>query len=221
MKTPALLASVREPKQARSADTLSRIVAATRSLLDELPFADITIAQIMERAGMSVGSFYTRFDNKAALLPYLYTHYDEELGEATRSALAPESWRGLSLAQRVRRLVTLAVDSYRANRGLWRAILIHACSDPSIVSERHRRKRRKMVQDIGALLLERRPEMRHPDPTQGVEFAVLLLFSTCKDQILLDDRSHGTQRISDRRLKDELTRALHGYLSVRGAPDLS
>ncbi|MCP3914707.1 MAG: TetR/AcrR family transcriptional regulator [bacterium] len=211
--------AVRQPKQARSAATLLRIVEATRSLLDAMPFADLTVVQIMERAEMSVGSFYTRFENKAALLPYLYSYYDQKLSVTTRASLKPEAWSDLSLSERLLRLVDLTVNAYRANRGLWRAILVHACSDPSIVTDSHRKKRREMVKSINALLLERKCEMRHPNPSQGVDFVSTLLFATCKDQILLADRSHGTVKISDRRLKKELTRALHGYLGVPDATE--
>ncbi len=118
--------AVRQPKQARSAATLRRIIEAAHNLLDHRPFADLTVAQIMEGAGMSVGSFYARFENKAALLPYLYAHYDQGLGETSRAALDPEAWRGVSLPPRVQRLVSLSAAAYRATRGLWRAILGHA-----------------------------------------------------------------------------------------------
>ncbi len=168
MTSSKMAVAVPRPKQARSAATLARIVEAARTLLDERPFADLTVVQIMERAGMSVGSFYVRFENKAALLPYLYAHYDEGLEERASAALAPEAWDGLSLSRRIARLVTLTVDAYRANRGLWRAILVHACSDPSIVTARHRKKRRQMVVGIGDLLLDCEDEIRHPDPARAV-----------------------------------------------------
>jgi len=203
------------PRQARSADTLQRIIVAARSLLDERNFGDISVAEIMDRAGMSTGSFYTRFYNKEALLPYLYEQYDKELEQTTSASLEPSQWIGLTLAERVRRLVEFSVDSYRANRGLWRAVLIHASSDPSIVTESHRRRRRKMVRGILGFLLACRQEISHPEPERAVEFAVILLFATCKDQILLEERSHGTVRVSDRLLKEELTLSLLAYLGVR------
>lgn len=212
----AAAAGIRAPKQARSADTLDRIVSAARALLDETSFEELSITRLMRRAGMSVGSFYTRFPHKEALLPYLYQRYDEGLEQTTGSVLEPRAWQRLRLAARVGRLVDLSVDAYRTHRGLWRAILLHAGSHPSIVTEEHRRKRRAMVRRIVALLLERRQEITHPEPERAAEFCITLLFATCKDQILLEERSHGTTRLSDRRLRRELTRTLCAYLGVRG-----
>ncbi len=212
--TSKLVSGIRQPKQARSADTLARIVGAARSLLDETSFGDLSVSQIMARAAMSVGTFYTRFANKDALLPYLYEHYDAELERTTGAALRRGGWADLGLAERVRRLAAITVDSYQVHRGLWRAILLHAASDPEIVTETYRERRRQMVQRTIALLLERRAEMSHPDPERGVGFALTLMFATCKDQILLAERSHGTTALSDDRLKLELSRAVLGYLGV-------
>jgi AcrR family transcriptional regulator len=214
---PTAQTGVREPKRTRGRDTLDRIVEAASALLDEKEFADVSVAEIMARAGMSVGSFYTRFRNKAALLPYLYERYDTGLVGTTGSILRPEEWEGLSLAERVARLVSLAVGSYREHKGLWRAILVHASPDDSIVTPAHRRRRRKLVRELAALLLARREELSHPSPEQAAEFALVLLFATCKDQILLEERSHGTPTVSDSRLKAELTRTLLAYLGMRGA----
>lgn len=217
-KAPTVVrqSGVHQPMQARSAGTLRRIVEAARVLLDERNFDDISISEIMDRAGMSTGAFYTRFRNKDALLPYLYERYDEELERITSGFLEPARWTGLTLAKRVRLLVRFSVQTYRTHRGLWRAVLIRASSDPSMVTERRRQRRRKLVRNILDLLLECRQEVFHPDPDTAAEFAVILLFATCKDQILLEDRSHGTARISGRQLEEQLTRSLIAYLGVRG-----
>ena len=50
---------------------------------------------------------------------------------------------------------------------------------------------------------------------QAVEFALILLFAICKDQILLEERSHGTARVSGRQMTEQLTWSLLAYLGVR------
>ena len=55
------LAWVRAPQQARSQETLDRILDAAERLVSEKGFEDTTVADVVARAGSSVGAFYTRF----------------------------------------------------------------------------------------------------------------------------------------------------------------
>ena len=73
-----------------------------------------------------------------------------------------------------------------------------------------------MVEQLTTLLLERRAEMSHPIPEEGVEFALIFLFATCKDKILLEEANHGTLATTDARLQIELSRLVRSYLGVRG-----
>lgn len=53
------------------------IVTAVRELLEEKPFADLSVSMISERAGVARSGFYFYFDTKYAVLAHI-------LGEATR-----------------------------------------------------------------------------------------------------------------------------------------
>ena len=72
------------PRQDRSRATLAAIVQAAETLLDERPFQDVSVADIIARAGCTTGSFYARFASKDALIPYLYEKYDEALYQKPR-----------------------------------------------------------------------------------------------------------------------------------------
>src|SRR4051812_16000039 len=67
---------VRPPSQARSQATMDRFVQATRDLLEERPFEEITVADIVGRAERTVGSFYARFEDKHAVLRLLLEQVD-------------------------------------------------------------------------------------------------------------------------------------------------
>ncbi len=47
---------------------MERFLQATRELLEERSFEEITVADIVERADRTVGSFYARFQDKDAVL---------------------------------------------------------------------------------------------------------------------------------------------------------
>lgn len=207
---------VQAPKQARSEATLRKILDAAEMLLEEKTFDKISIAELMKRACLQVGTFYTRFKTKEDLLPYLYEMYDQGLEKDTTGFLEPDNWRGLALAERVERLVRLCVKTYRARRGLWRAIILYAYTHPGAITSNYRKRRRRMIQKIASLLLECRSEISHPDPSAAVEFGLTFVMATCKDKILLEEASRGiTAKISDKRLIAELTRSLLGYLQLR------
>ena len=61
----------RPPQQSRSRETLDRILDAAEQVLAEKAFGEATLAEIMDRAGVTVGAFYRRFPDKNALLRHL------------------------------------------------------------------------------------------------------------------------------------------------------
>lgn len=58
----------RPPQQARSRAALQRILASAEEVLATTGFDDFTMAAVAERAGMSVGAIYRRFEGKEQLL---------------------------------------------------------------------------------------------------------------------------------------------------------
>ncbi|UZW60144.1 TetR family transcriptional regulator [Lysobacter enzymogenes] len=70
----------KQPKQARSSDSVAVILEAAAQVLAKEGAQRFTTARVAERAGVSVGSLYQYFPNKAAILFRLQT---EEWGQTT------------------------------------------------------------------------------------------------------------------------------------------
>ncbi len=70
--------------QARSRESLQRLLDAALDLLDEFSWEKISITTIARRVGMSVGGFYARFKSKDALLLVLHERYEEKSERALR-----------------------------------------------------------------------------------------------------------------------------------------
>jgi AcrR family transcriptional regulator len=64
----AQISSRRRPKQARSADLVSAVLEAAVQVLVKEGGKRFTTARVAERAGVSVGSLYQYFPNKASIL---------------------------------------------------------------------------------------------------------------------------------------------------------
>ena len=61
------------------------IVQAVRELLEEKPFAELSVSMISDRAGVARSGFYFYFDSKYAVLAHLIGEAGHELEELTHS----------------------------------------------------------------------------------------------------------------------------------------
>ena len=61
------------------------IVQAVRELLEEKPFAELSVSTISDRAGVARSGFYFYFDSKYAVLAHLIGEAQNELEELTHS----------------------------------------------------------------------------------------------------------------------------------------
>ena len=67
--------NVFKPKQKRSQDTQRKLLAALHLCLQDKFFEHISIKELADHAGVSVGTFYRRFKDKESLLPLLYQDF--------------------------------------------------------------------------------------------------------------------------------------------------
>lgn len=61
----------REPQQARSAATLARVLRAAEEIASSSGLEEMTMTGVAERAGVSVGTIYRRFEDKEQLITAL------------------------------------------------------------------------------------------------------------------------------------------------------
>jgi AcrR family transcriptional regulator len=89
--TPRLNASIssrKQPKQARSAGLVGAILEAAIQVLAKEGAQRFTTARVAEKAGVSVGSLYQYFPNKAAILFRLQSDEWRQTSELLRDILA-------------------------------------------------------------------------------------------------------------------------------------
>lgn len=73
-----------QPTTERGRRTRSALLQAGRELFEELGFADVSIDQVAQRAGVSHGTFYTWFDGKETLLREIVLGVVEQMFVASR-----------------------------------------------------------------------------------------------------------------------------------------
>jgi AcrR family transcriptional regulator len=205
---------IRPPRQARSQETLDRLLDAAEALLEEKGFDDVGVAEIAQRAGSSVGSFYARFPDKAALLHALQERFADEGTATADDALDPARWQGAQIPEIVSAVVAFLVGIHRDRRGLLRALWLAQALRPEFRA-RATALSLHVSRRLGALLLERRAEIAHPDPARAVAFGFWQVLASLRCAVLEPEEALAVRRVSERALPAELARACLAYLGVR------
>jgi AcrR family transcriptional regulator len=204
---------VRPPRQARSQETLGRILDAAEALVADKGFEDTPVAEIVQRADSSVGAFYARFHDKEGLLHALYERYYEEAVATADATLAPERWEGAETAELIEAVIHFLVSIFRERRGLMRAFVMRNHTHPEFQA-RQNRLSHHVIARLCALLLARREQLSHPDPERATRFGMMLVFSALETMILFGEMRSSLLSFSDDDLADELTRSTLLYLGV-------
>jgi AcrR family transcriptional regulator len=204
---------IRPPQQARSQETLERILDAAQALVVEKGFEDTPISEIVRRAGSSVGAFYNRFGDRDALLHALYQRFYEQAIATSRDALDPARWQGRGVAVIVGSVARFLVAVYREHGPLIRAFVIRAHIDPGFQA-RQERLYDDVNRRLSALLLERRGELAHPHPERAIAFGLTLVFSGLERTLIFGEALPAASVLDDEELAVELARAYLAYLGI-------
>jgi AcrR family transcriptional regulator len=211
------------PQQARSRESLERLMKAAGQVLNEKGLAGATIPRIAARAGLSPGSVYRRFPDKDALLREVVLATLRSADEQNKSVLKPELAERMSFVTLAEMAIRSSLAAHRHNTGLLRAMIQFTLSHPSASFKR------KVVglevhafQRIVDFLLLKRAEIKHPKPEEAVTFGLLLVGLALREIIVLDmlpDVRDPRLPASDEDLARELTRSFLRYLGIAYEPE--
>jgi AcrR family transcriptional regulator len=203
---------VTPPQQARSQQTLDRILASAEVLIAEKGFEDTPISEIVRHAGSSVGAFYARFEDKHALLHAISGRFVEQAMATADAALDPTRWSDAPIDEILRSVVRFLVSIYREQAGLLRAFVIRNHTDTEFRA-RQERLTLYVNRAVRELLLARVDEIGHPDPEGAVRFILMLIFGSLEYVMLFGDMRSGELTLSDDQYAGELANACLAYLA--------
>ncbi|MBO6936275.1 MAG: TetR/AcrR family transcriptional regulator [Deltaproteobacteria bacterium] len=208
------LRTVAQPKQARSEETLERLLDAAESLIKAKGLANVSIAALARKAGSSVGGFYARFKDKDEMLRTLHEREQRRFHASIAQLVEPAVWADQPLGLMIERSLHLFFARLEGRQKLAAAFLESAARNPEQWA--HAIEFRRMVVDAFVKLLAlRKEEIDHPDPEQAIRFAIHQVLATADHRALFahmggPDESH----LSDAELRDQLTLSLCRYLGV-------
>lgn len=120
MPAPKVLTPRKKPKQSRSRATWEAILTAAAQVLVQEGVDRATTNRIAERAGVSIGSLYQYFPNKAAILTAIVDrHIDDMLGMLGRATI---ELADRPLADAVRHYVAAVIEVHKLHPELHRVL---------------------------------------------------------------------------------------------------
>ena len=193
---------VHSAKQARSQRKHDALLQAGRELLDTLDLASLSVAQLTRRAGIAVGSFYSRFADKDAWFAELLRRTGDAVLADTQALLRAPRWQRAGDARKVALIVQHIVAIHRQHRGLFRAALSDSTRAALHGMPLHAYGRQLAEAVHGSLA----PRMHKVPPAQRrlrVGIALQIVYGTLVNAVLRDP---GPIALDDPRMERELTR---------------
>lgn len=172
-------ASSEVPRTSRGARTRARLLQATRDVVAVRGFVAARVEDIVATAGVSHGTFYTYFDNKAAALDALIDVAADEL-----QAVVDAPWDGPDGASAIGAVIGRFVAAFAEHADVVRVWIEAAAHDP-VVAERLREVRGGYVRRVAEVLDPVLAGSGH-DPTLVATALVAMVEGT------VTQRHHGT-----------------------------
>lgn len=203
---------LRAPQQPRSQQTLERILSSSTSLITEKSYEDVSIAEIAERARISVGGFYSRFENKEALYFTLLNRLGQETDDRIETALGKD-WSKTSLHELLYYIVANNAEIYEKYRGILTVVHIKMrLSNPHDDGPR-RAYNEHIVARIEKLLLLKRDEIPCRQPRVAIRMAIACMSAMLRDAIVFGDTSLYPKPGSRVTVTRHVAEVMHLYLA--------
>jgi len=145
----------REPKQARGHRTRASILTAAMACFEERGYDETTTAQIAREAGIAVGTIYTYFENKRAILLEIIATTMAEMGTTVIEHLDPGRWQGADPRRLTETLIDQIFHTQRLRPGMQRIVWERYFKDAAVreaieaIWARTREAIRKLLRAVG------------------------------------------------------------------------
>jgi len=199
------MTTVRTPQQQRSIQTKARIMKAAFRLFAKKGIHGTNSKEIVRSAGVSIGSFYSYFKNKKALLldmldDYLDRHYSMIWKNLDRFSIEK-----LKLED-IKEILTAVFQAYDISPEFHRQTHALRYSDPDI----HRiydKEREREVSQVRYLLENNKSRLRVKDVT-----AASIIIHNSVENVAHTAKFIGSKKIDEDRLINELADMIYNFV---------
>ena len=205
------------PHQARSRETLRRLLDAAELMMLKHGPDGATLPRIAKHAQVSPGTVYRRFRDKDALMAAVFRRFANRSSAATAAGFDPDAVRAIGLVHFSINVVQGMVQGFRANAALSRAAMQYAERHPTLdfIQKTNASEAGSLQRMVDTFLIWR-DEIKHPDPEHAIRFAFLVVATILRDLIIFDRARMMSVvvPVNDEMLKEELPRVFLRCLGI-------
>jgi len=208
--------------QARSRESLRKLLLAATEVLGQHGVEGATIPRIAQHAGLTPGSVYRRFHDKDALLETAILGILERQDQSMKTGMTPLVTAQIPLPVFVEQIITGMVLTYRAKAPLLRAMKQFAQTRSNTPFAKKASKLEvSYFERVVDVFMTHGDEIRHPNPRTAVSMALMMVVGTLFELVVFPSDLKAWKHLlpkDDQTLKQELTRAFLSYLGVENRP---
>ncbi|ACJ30250.1 Regulatory protein, TetR [Shewanella piezotolerans WP3] len=198
------------PKQQRSLDTQKNLLKALHICLADKFFEHISIKDIADTAGVSVGTFYRRFKDKESLLPLLYQDFGHDL---MMWVTAMESEEYQSLHDALVKMVSGTYVFLLEKESVFRTLHLNSRLHSEILASDKVVNRDVVYQKLSAILMRYDKEIGAVNKSQANDICVYMMVNTLLDKVLYPGLTPATAcSLTAAEFTKELPEVLFAYL---------
>jgi len=199
------------PRQARSRETLERLLTAAEELLLAGGPERLKVAEVAKRAGSSVWAFYTRFPDKESLLRCIFQRFFEQAVATVDTMLTGERWAHVTTTEIIESVSGFAVAVFREKRELIAALTARVAGNAELALL-GQRIGEQIALRLTDLFAARDEKFAHDDPPRAIGFVVWLVLSALNSRALGADATD--RDLPDDVIAAELSRMAVAYLGI-------
>jgi AcrR family transcriptional regulator len=189
----------RPPSRRPGHTSLEKLLAAAEDQLRQEELDLFTVDKVLERAGVSVGSFYARFpEGKGALLTAVQDRLYARMQPAILGALEAQQHVDQSLEEAVDHAFGVLIKHVMDERQLCRAFMMFSAFDPAMRG-RGERIHLERKHAVAAVLEKHLAEIAHPEPVAAIDLAYAMYSSTMHGRLV----HHGPSKIPRMQVNEE------------------
>ena len=178
MPSANVLAAEQRIRQKRGQITYDALIETCFELLQEKDFDEISIADLSQKAGYSVGAFYARFKSKDELFDAMVMRHLDGRRKVRSSQFAEGAPSTL-----IHDVLEETVNYYWGRRRFWRAALIRSMREPEFWAPM-RSLSHEFADSLIAHMAARAGRSLKAEEEANVRFAVQVTFGTINNTIL-------------------------------------
>jgi AcrR family transcriptional regulator len=209
-------ASTLAPQQARSRESLHKLLKATVEVLGQHGVAGTTIPRIAAHAGLTPGAIYRRFRNKDVLLETAILRILQDQNKLLQLSIPAEAAAQIPFATLAEQIISSMVVSYRSNAGLLRAVRqVLQDNAGTAFSKKASKLELQTFEYLLDILVGGGRKFKHADPRAAAALGLMMIVGALWEIVVnLGDFKvwKGVFPKDNRTLKSELTRSFLSYL---------